>query len=979
MKKVLSVLISVVFIIGCLPAAAAGEALPFRDVNEGDWFYPYVGYVYENGLMKGTSAKAFSPDETLDRAMFITIIGRLVGAENDKPSPFSDTEPDTWYSPYVAWAADLGIVKGFPDGTFRPYEAITREQMATATDRFLSAVGLNTIPTGGIFDFADEEKVSDWAVPSVGNLKKIGIFTGDNKGRFNPEANTTRAEAATVIMRLKNAIDSAWQGYVPADGDEALIYGAKYLFQNGSILSGGMKRGLDGDVLTLKMDAVSAFQTFLEPNTAGISVSCGGFRLEDYPIVKICYSFDGMEETLPGAFLNVNKTRVESAGFRDAVGLTPGPDEDGMRTATSDLSAIAQVRGIDYATQVVDLLFTPCAEDYDGDGSFLVRYVGFFKTRENADAFSADADPDTADYLENYSLGFEADIREYGDADREYYDKLLVDRIGEIKCSPSELTPEAIKERGGVCWYVSSIRGDDKNDGKSPETAFKTPGALIRRWYETNDGRAPIFKTKAGDGVFFERGSVFYPETYHNNSVSALDCQDGVDYGAYGAGDKPLFRCTLDFRDSGGVGNWEPTGYENVWKIDKIDGTVTEAFDVSAGGNVPVYWYGERSEIGNMFFDHGRAVGLRIVAKGSKQTLGDGIGSIEKGLYFNGLEYFYSEERSLENPGTALLHNLEFFHDYETGTLYLYWDKGNPADSFSDVEASRNGACAFVGKNTRVDNLAFVYSGRHCVEAGYENVTFTNCEIGCAGGNLGSAESGIEIFGYSDNVLIKNCFVHDVYDGALTSQGGGQIYDVKYIGNVMVACGNGAEIWNGIADVDENGVSGLKIRKCLVSGNLIAYNGYGPRIKQDVSAFDPGASICGSVGCELEDCRIENNVFLYGVGQVYYAYMATYRQPRGWESLGNVYVGDPSIYSICFSYETLNRINHGMWKRARISFPYTEEGLNWFTAQGVDPKGIYYFYTSDDPYKGLNKNGYFFMDGYYAERGENPSLTAKLG
>ncbi|MBQ7474549.1 MAG: S-layer homology domain-containing protein, partial [Clostridia bacterium] len=131
MKKVLSVLISVVFIIGCLPAAAAGEALPFRDVNEGDWFYPYVGYVYENGLMKGTSAKAFSPDETLDRAMFITIIGRLVGAENDKPSPFSDTEPDTWYSPYVAWAADLGIVKGFPDGTFRPYEAITREQMAT--------------------------------------------------------------------------------------------------------------------------------------------------------------------------------------------------------------------------------------------------------------------------------------------------------------------------------------------------------------------------------------------------------------------------------------------------------------------------------------------------------------------------------------------------------------------------------------------------------------------------------------------------------------------------------------------------------------------------------------------------------------------------------------------------------------------------------------------------------------------------------
>ena len=45
--------------------------------------------------------------------MFITIIGRLVGAESSAPSPFKDTEPNTWYSPYVAWAADLGVVNGF--------------------------------------------------------------------------------------------------------------------------------------------------------------------------------------------------------------------------------------------------------------------------------------------------------------------------------------------------------------------------------------------------------------------------------------------------------------------------------------------------------------------------------------------------------------------------------------------------------------------------------------------------------------------------------------------------------------------------------------------------------------------------------------------------------------------------------------------------------------------------------------------------
>ncbi len=986
MKRLLCILLTVAMLVGILaavPSAATAEgSVPFKDVKNSDWFYPYVCYVYENGLMNGTGGKTFSPEETLNRAMYVTIIGRLVGAESGDPSPFKDTEADTWYSPYVAWASGLGIVKGFPDGTFRPYDPITREQMAAATDRFLNATGLNAIAGGGIFDFADEAKVSDWATESVGNLKKIGIFTGDNAGRFNPESNTTRAEAATVVTRLKKAIDAAWQGYTPKSGEDALIYGAKYLFENGSILSGGMKRGLDGNVLTLTQDPVSAFNSFLEPNTAGVSVSYGEFRVEDYPVVKICYSFDGMEETTPGAFLNVNKTRTESAGFRENVGLVPGDGEDGFRTATADLSGITSAHPIDYATQVVDMIFTPCAEDYSGDGEFLVRYIGFFKNAEDAAAFTASSDPDIKDYLSNYALGFEADVREYTDADREYYEGLLVDRIAEIKNSPSELTPEQIKARGGTCWYVSSIHGDDKNDGKSPETAVKTPNGLIKLKYDTAEGPKAVYKTKKGDGVFFERGSVFYPEFYRNNSICVFIGVDGVSYGAYGEGPKPLFTCALDFDKTGG---WQPTEYENVWKIDKIDDTVTEQYDDS-GAAFDAYWYGARSEIANMFFDGGRAVGLRIVAAGSRQTLGAGIESVEKGLYFNGLEYYYSEKRSLENPGTALLHNLEFFHDFETGSLYLYWDKGNPADSFGDIKAGRKGTAAVFGTDTVVDNLAFVYSGMCCAEADGKNVTVQNCEIGCVFGAISSDESGFFVWGSSDGIYVTNCYIHDVGDGALTSQSTGSsdgppvmIDNVEYKNNVMVACGNAAEIWNHITNIDGNGVSGSKIRNCLVKGNLIAYNGYGPRLKQDTSAFAPGEAICGSMYGEFEDSRIEDNIFLYGVGQIYYAYMATYRQPRGWESLGNVYVGDPDICQTGFSYETLNRINHGMWKRARISFPYTREGLNWYASLGIDPKGTFYLYTSSDPYKDLSKNGYFFMDGYYAERGENPSLSARLG
>ena len=964
--------------IAIFPSSATAEgSLPFRDVNEGDWFYPYVGYVYENGLMKGTSAKAFSPDETLDRAMFITIIGRLVGAESDKPSPFSDTEPDTWYSLYVAWAADLGIVKGFPDGTFRPYEAITREQMATATDRFLSAVGLNTIPTGGIFDFADEEKVSDWAVPSVGNLKKIGIFTGDNKGRFNPEANTTRAEAATVIMRLKNAIDSAWQGYVPAAGEERLVFGAKYLFENGSVLAGGMKRGLDESgeypFLTLSMNSVTAFASYLSANTVGVSVSLAEFKPEEYPVVKIAYSFDGMEETVPTAFYRTNNTAA-AKGFTEYPAVTPGADEDGMRTATADLSSIFAAHTVERDSQIENLIFSPCAENYDGDGKFIIRYIGFFKTREDADAFGAASDPEISDYLKNYSLGFTADVRDYTAEDKAYYDKLLADRIAEIKNSPSEITPEQIWEKGGKCYFLSSIHGDDKNDGLSPETPWRSVSKLWRII-----GTADISIPKKGDGVFFERGSVYYPKNYHRGIMSNLALASNVSYGAYGEGPKPMFTGALDFTDSNGVGDWEPSGYPNIWKIACVDDTVTH-YEDDDGNEVTAVWYGERSEICNMVFDGGRAVGIRVSAKGSRQTLADGIVSNENGQCFNGLEYYYCESRSLENPGTALLHNLEFFHDWETGALYLYWDKGDPADSFSDVKAGRNAMCLFGADNVVVDNLAFVYSGRG-ISSGGKNATFKNCEFGCTGGSVDSAESAFEVNGRSDSVYMINNYVHDVFDGGMSSQSTQNnserpviINNVNYINNVMLSCGHSAEIWNHVHDLDENGISASKITNCTLKGNIMAYDGDPWRVKQDTQAFSPGETICTDIYGELENCRIEDNIFLYGMGAIYRAYMATYRQPRGWEALGNVYVADPDFYFIGTSYETLNHISHRMMNRDLVYFPYTAEGLSWYASLGIDPKGVFYVYDSGNPYKELNKNGCFFMTGYYAERGEDPAI-----
>ena len=978
-KRIICLTLSVIMLLCSIviPATAEDGGMPFRDVKSGKWYYKPIEYVWENGLMNGMTKDTFVPNGSMSRAMFVTVLCRFMEAEPGGDSTFTDVKKGSWYDGYVSKAADLGIVKGYPDNTFHPNETVSREQAATMIERFLEATELRTVMSGGIFNLGDEDTVAKYAKTAVKSLKRIGVFEGDQNGNFNPKSPTTRAEAAAIFMRLKNTTDGAWQGYIPEAGADCLVFGAKYLFENGSVLAGGMKRGLDtaGEypILTLEMNKVTAFATYLDPNTAGVSVSLAEFFPEEYPVVKICYSFDGMEEVLPAAFYRTNSTQTER-GFKDYLNLVPGADEGAMKTATLDLTATLAAHHIDRTTQIENLIFSPCAQDYAGNGKFTVKYIGFFRTQADADAFGAAADPEIEDYLKNYSSGFTADVREYTEADKAYYDKLLADRIAEIKNSPSELTPEQITANGGKCYYLSSIHGDDSNDGLSPETPWRSVSKLWRI-----RGDVDISIPRKGDGVFFERGSVYYPELYHRGIMSDLALASGIKYGAYGEGPKPMFTGALDFTDSDGVGNWEPTGYPNVWKIACVDDTVTHYVD-DDGNEVTAVWYGVRSEICNMFFDGGRAVGIRVSAKGDAQTFGEGIYSNEKGQCFNGFEYFYCEEREMTNPGTALRHNLEFFHDWEGGGLYLYWDKGNPADSFNDIKAGRNAMCMFGANDVVVDNLAFVYSGRG-ISSGGTNVRFTNCEFGCTGGSVDSAESAFEVNGRSNGVYMINNYVHDVFDGGMSSQSTANntdnpviINNVNYINNVMVSCGHSAEIWNHVHDLDENGISASKITNCTLKGNIMAYDGYTWRVKQDTQAFSPGETVCTDIYGELSNCRIEDNIFLYGMGAIYRAYMATYRQPRGWESLGNVYVADPDIYFIGTTYETLNYLSHRMMNRDLVYFPFTREGLSWYASLGIDPKGVYYICDSGDPYKDLNKYGCFFMTGYYAERCEDPAV-----
>ena len=128
-KKLISLLLAAVMLAGVLMTGvvSAAEEMPFRDVTSGKWFYEAVKYVWERGLMDGVAPDEFNPNGGMTRAMFVTVLGRLAGTEGSKSNPFPDAKSDTWYSKYVGWAVDQGIVNGYEDGTFRPDKNLSRE------------------------------------------------------------------------------------------------------------------------------------------------------------------------------------------------------------------------------------------------------------------------------------------------------------------------------------------------------------------------------------------------------------------------------------------------------------------------------------------------------------------------------------------------------------------------------------------------------------------------------------------------------------------------------------------------------------------------------------------------------------------------------------------------------------------------------------------------------------------------------------
>lgn len=304
--------------------------------------------------------------------------------------------------------------------------------------------------------------------------------------------------------------------------------------------------------------------------------------------------------------------------------------------------------------------------------------------------------------------------------------------------SPFDDTAEALRQEilntpngeyaiTGTAYYISP-QGDDANDGKSPETAWRT------MWYLEHDPDRFQF----GDGVFFERGGVYRGRAF---------IRSGLTYAAYGEGPKPcIYGSRRDYADPA---LWQTTDRLNVWKV-----IVPE----------------EGADIGNVIFDHG-------VACGRKQQ--ENVLEEEFAFYFAADERAVYLYLSAGNPG-------EVYEDIELAARFMAVFAEIPETHDVLIE---NLCIKYAGcHGIQFRNMSHHITVRYC-EIGYVGGCLLRWSNADGTPNFARFGNGFEIVGNCHHITVENCWVYQCFDAGITHQSSGaqhvDVDNIRFADNLL--------------------------------------------------------------------------------------------------------------------------------------------------------------------------------------------------
>ncbi len=408
----------------------------------------------------------------------------------------------------------------------------------------------------------------------------------------------------------------------------------------------------------------------------------------------------------------------------------------------------------------------------------------------------------------------------------EELDRLFEERKASIRAMESEWT----LGEGCKIVYVSAS-GNDKNNGLDPNTPKRTLASL------TEELLAP------GDVVLLKRGEMWRER---------LRYVPGVTYSAYGEGKKPEIRASID---GCGKKKWIECKRRGLYRF---------------FAPIP-----PELDVGNIVFGDGEYYGSRVLkdlSVGQRQDIR--VRSGDNGLTSNGKEYWYNDTEPMVGP-EVLRQRFEYYHDYDSSTLYLYSPDGNPGELFDMVEISTLGnATGGVANGVTIDNLCIRFTGSHGIGTGTcKNFTVRNCEVGWIGGSIqnvnvrGNCRYGnaIEIFGGCEGYRVYNNYVYQCFDCGPTVQWAGGLSqgkvvienDIQIYGNAIEKCNSPLEVWCTTKDCDRSRfavLSNIRLFDNYCRGSGWGFGGYTHQ-KSDYNIFYGG----GVTHAVYENAYMEDN------------------------------------------------------------------------------------------------------------------------
>jgi len=196
--KLISIL-SIVAILFTLSPVSAFAAAPMEDITD-HWAKDQIQSWVDSGYIKGYPDGTFKPDNNITRAEFMTVANNAFGYTEKAEISYSDVADGSWYEDAVAVAKAAGYINGYPDGTMKPDAPITRQEAAV----IIAKIDALTADEAGADDFTDVAGIPAWSKGSVGACVTAEIFNGYPNGSFLGNNNIERGES---VVALSKALD----------------------------------------------------------------------------------------------------------------------------------------------------------------------------------------------------------------------------------------------------------------------------------------------------------------------------------------------------------------------------------------------------------------------------------------------------------------------------------------------------------------------------------------------------------------------------------------------------------------------------------------------------------------------------------------------------------------------------------------------------------------------------------------------------